>query len=77
MPLSLHVLPQPLPPFRPDAECISILKAIRGSVDKGAAAGSNGGSSGSNVRLLIVEVTTDDERLPCHLPHRCDCMHCM
>lgn len=51
----------------PDAECINILKAIRSSV---ARAQANGGAGG-RVRLLIVEVTTSEEVLPCHLRHRC------
>jgi hypothetical protein len=58
-----------LTPCRPDAECIKILQAIRSSVDRTAAA-NNGNSSSRRVRLLIVEVTTAEEVLPCHLPFR-------
>lgn len=55
-------------PARPDDECIKILKAVRGSVGSNAAA--TGRSSSRNVRLLIVEVTTTEDVLPCHLAVR-------
>jgi hypothetical protein len=45
----------------PDAECISILKAIRSR---------QAGNGSRRVKLLVVEVTTTDEVLPCQLPHR-------
>lgn len=54
----------------PDADCIRILKAIRSSVDRAALADNGSNSSSGRVRLVVVETTTVEDVLPCHLPHR-------
>jgi hypothetical protein len=55
---------------RPDEECIKILKAVRSSVGSNTKAAGRSSSSSRSVKLLIVEITTTEGILPCHLAVR-------
>lgn len=48
----------------PEADCVRILAAIRARISAADVAA-------KRVDLLLVEVTTAEEVLPCHLPFRC------